>query len=197
MKEPVFIETMRLTHDGLAHIEYHQARVDRTARTFGLSYLDLEQYIRHKIPQQLPASICRCRLLYGDVEPEVMVAPYVPLQRKVVRLVENDDIEYSYKYADRDALNRLVTETRACDIIIVKNGLLTDSAIANLVFNDSSGRYTPRIPLLMGTAITRFVDEGMVEAADIRPKDLRDFVSVTFVNALGQFTYPISILYGE
>jgi 4-amino-4-deoxychorismate lyase len=67
-----------------------------------------------------------------------------------LQLVTDNEIEYTHKTTDRNALNRLFEQRKkADDIIIVKNGQLTDSLFANLVFESHTGElFTPKNPLL-------------------------------------------------
>ena len=68
-------------------------------------------------------------------------------------MIDNDDICYPYKYTDRDNINRLIELRGDCDdILIIKNGMVTDSSYANVVFRDLNGNWvTPSTFLLPGT----------------------------------------------
>ena len=59
---------------------------------------------------------------------EVAFQPYTLKPRKCVKLVYANDIDYQYKYADRTLLNKLWHKANTDDFVIVKNGLLSNSA---------------------------------------------------------------------
>ena len=85
-----------------------------------------------------------------------------------LQLVYSDDIDYTYKSTDREALNRLF----ACrgerdDILIVRRGLLTDTSIANIALFDGKDWFTPKLPLLRGTCRTALIDNGIIKRKKI------------------------------
>ena len=49
------------------------------------------------------------------------------------------------------------------DILIVKNGLLTDTSIANIALYDGNDWYTPLHPLLKGTKRAELLDKGVLK----------------------------------
>ena len=78
------------------------------------------------------------------------------------------DIEYPLKYEDRHEINHLFGQKGDADeIIIIKNGLVTDTSIANLAFFDKGQWITPAQPLLNGTTRQRLLDENKIICADI------------------------------
>jgi len=61
-------------------------------------------------------------------------------------------IEYPYKYANRNAFDTLLQSHPDFDeIIIEKDGFITDTTIANLAFYNGTYWLTPEKPLLPGT----------------------------------------------
>lgn len=94
------------------------------------------------------------------------------------------DVDYGYKYADRSGLNELLRSAGSDDVIIVKNGLVTDSAIANLVFESPQGLFTPRVPLLEGVQRAHLLQQNVIMPIDIRVDDLRRYEKVHFINAM-------------
>lgn len=179
---PQFIETIRLHGGTLHHLALHQARVDRTLAHYALPPLDLKAVLSG-VESQYPDGLYKCRVLYGATVPEVDVKPYTPLIRHRVSLVESN-IDYAYKSADRAGLNALLRTAGTDDIIIVKDGLVTDSAIANLVFESSQGLFTPRVPLLEGVQRAHLLQQNVIMPIDIRVDDLRRYEKVHFINAM-------------
>jgi 4-amino-4-deoxychorismate lyase len=99
--------------------------------------------------------------------------------------VEGDAIDYHVKFFDRSRLESLYALRGDCDdIIIVKNGLVTDTSMSNLIFLDGARWITPAEPLLAGTCRERLLSEGNITAATIRPKDLDHFIGVKLINAM-------------
>ena len=100
-------------------------------------------------------------------------------------MVCDDSIGYDYKSVDRSALNALVTKRGNCDeIVIVKNGMVTDSSYTNLALYDGHEWLTPRRPLLLGTKRAFLLDQGLLKEADLTLADLRRAQRVSLFNAM-------------
>jgi 4-amino-4-deoxychorismate lyase len=100
-------------------------------------------------------------------------------------LVYDDEIEYSYKYENRDRLNVLKESRQDCDeIIIVKNGCITDTSFSNLVFYDGKKYLTPAQPLLNGTKRKLLLQQNWISEATIKPEDLNNFHHCGLINAM-------------
>lgn len=105
-----------------------------------------------------------------------------------LKLVYDDEIEYSLKSTCRDKLDALFAQRGECDdVLIVKNSLITDTTIANIAFFDSNRWITPRIPLLKGTTRERLLREGKIFEADIAVDDLKKFSKIALMNAMIDF----------
>lgn len=90
-----------------------------------------------------------------------------------------------YKYADRSALDALQTQNGACDsVLIVQNGYITDTPIANVAFLQNGLWYTPHTPLLAGTTRARLIDEGRLHVRPIRVDKLSQYEGLALLNAM-------------
>ena len=109
--------------------------------------------------------------------------------------MQADTLDYTYKSAGREPLNCLFALRGACDdILIVKQGLLTDTSIANIALSDGTHWYTPAHPLLKGTRRAALLEEGILQEKDIRPEDLPSFSTVRLFNAMidwGELELPV------
>ena len=100
----------------------------------------------------------------------------------------HSDINYELKYENRDALNHLVEQKGdADDIIIIQEGLITDTSIANLCFYDGRKWLTPSKPLLYGTTRQRLLDNKEIHTADILYTDIHKFSKIALMNAMIDF----------
>ena len=73
------------------------------------------------------------------------------------------------------------------DILIAKNGWLTDTLYANICFWDGSKWHTPATYLLKGTKRSELLEEGEIEETPIAIGDLKDFLGFQRINALLDF----------
>ena len=72
------------------------------------------------------------------------------------------------KLRQRGKLNELFAKKGSCDdVIIVRNGLITDSSYANLIFFDGREWITPKVPLLEGTCRARLLASGKIKTGNI------------------------------
>ena len=113
-------------------------------------------------------------------------SPYVIRPVNSLRLVEDNEIDYSYKYADRSTLDALFEKRGSCDdILIIKDGYVTDTYYANIVFKSTNGDWiTPESCLLKGTRRTCLLQKNLIKEAVIRVSDLNNYTEARLINAM-------------
>ena len=115
----------------------------------------------------------------------VDIESYQSLLHRAFQPVIYDDIEYSLKYSDRSLINTLFAQRGACDeIIIIKNGKVTDCSIGNLIFRQEKKWYTPDTPLLLGTQREKLLQEGKIQERTIFQEDIVNFDEIKIINAM-------------
>ena len=83
---------------------------------------------------------------------------------RTLKLVTANHIDYRYKSTDRSELNRLTAQKGNCDdIVIVKNGFITDTSFTNLALFDGHQWLTPAHPLLAGTQRALLLEQGKIK----------------------------------
>lgn len=179
-----FLETILAQEGALPWLPWHQARLDRTLAAHGIfSSHDLAALL---LPPA--AGHWRCRVLYDGDTARVEYLPYVKSAVNALQIVNDDGIDYTYKSADRAALEALFALRGAADdVLIVKNGLVTDTTRANVACRIAGVWYTPAHPLLEGTARARLLDEGKLSARDITIEEACRAERVAVMNALSGF----------
>ena len=188
-----YLETIRIEEGRACHLPYHNQRMNETRAHLGLSDgLDLEAVIGDvSIYQQRT----RCRIVYDTETRSVEFFPYQIRSVKTLRLVEDNQVDYGCKYADRSALNRCFAQRGACDdVLIVQNGDVTDTTIANVAFWNGETWFTPSTPLLKGTMRASLLDSHQIQEAKIRVEDLSHFSRLRLFNAMisfGEIELPI------
>lgn len=179
------LETIKLLDGQLYNLPFHNARLNNARKAlFGASSeWDLRQLIR--IPADKVTGLFRCRVVYDREvrQIEFLNHVYRPVHR--LKLIEDNAIDYRYKYADRTHLHHLFEQRgEADDILIVRNGHITDSYTANPIFFDGRRWWTPDTPLLPGTQRARLLADGKIAQRRITPDDLRQFQKAGLINAL-------------
>ena len=180
----LLLETIRLEDGNFCYPEYHQARMDRSrTKLFRTSQqLNLQDI---PIPNDFVSGIFKCRIIYSESFKQVTFMTYTRKPIKSLVLVNAESIEYSLKFADRSAIERLVRDQIGFDeIIMVKNGSITDTSYSNLVFLSGTTWVTPDEPLLHGTCRQRLLDQGSIITERIKPSDLPQFSHVSLINSM-------------
>lgn len=185
---PLLLETIKLKDGRLCNLEFHQERMLKSARKLWgrPGRFDLQKLIH--IPKEYQTGLFKLRVIYNNQEFRQEIVPYVSRKISTVKLVYTDEINYDLKYADRKALNQLKDQNPDYDeILIVKNGLITDTSYTNIAFFDGSNWVTPAQPLLCGTQRAKLLSEGRLVEEDIHPKELKSYQSFRLFNALMEF----------
>lgn len=185
------VESIKLLDGKFVNLFYHEQRMMHSLRSlFGRhESIDLEKYLTSKpFPRK---GLYKCRLVYDHQTMETVFDPYQARQIRTLKTVEDDGVQYEFKFADRTGIDRLFNRRAHCDdVLIVRNGLVTDSSFANIVFRKGGDWYTPGSPLLKGTARQRLLEEGKIKAWEISKGDIRSFETFRLINAMLEFESP-------
>jgi len=181
LKSKLFLETIRCSQGVAHHLTYHQQRLNFTLQKFNLH----ARYNLSKLITPPDGNEYRCRFIYDDSTYQIEYHPYIPKIITTLRLIYSDTIEYSSKYANRNDLNTLFELRDGCDdILIVKDGYITDTTIANIAFFIHNQWVTPKAPLLKGTTRSRLIDEGKIIPVNINVSDALKAPKIAFMNAM-------------
>lgn len=181
----MFIETIQIKEGLPKRLRYHQNRVDRTMVTHfperPIHKLD-DILNQHDFPDD---PIVKARVIYGEHTAQVEYQAYTPRPVNNLKTVFCDDIDYDFKYEDRSKLEELFNSRgQFDDIIIIKNGLVSDTSYANIVLEKDHKWYTPASPLLKGTMRQWLIDKGILIQRDISQKELYEYDFIYLINAM-------------
>lgn len=184
MNKPYFIETIKVLDGKFLHLPYHMERMNRTMISFFNTTMFVELW-KGDIPHELHTGLVKCRVIYSYCSVRVEYERYDLRRINSLKLVTDDTIDYSFKYADRTEFNALLSQKGDCDeILIVKGGHITDTSFSNIVLENSSGLYTPSTYLLEGTKRKQLLDNGIIREKEIRADNLKDYNKLYLVNAM-------------
>ena len=182
-----FVETICIEDGKARHLPYHVDRMNRTIRQF-FPHLPVvaEADLLPQIPQE--AGLQKARVVYSaEGITERTFAPYALRTIKSIALVEDNDIDYAWKSTDRTPLTRQREKVpQADEVIIIKNGCVTDTSYTNLCFFDGYEWFTPDTPLLPGTMRQYLLDRGLIKSRRILAADLPHYQKVSLINAMMQ-----------
>ncbi len=183
-----FIESIKVANRHFFNLPYHQARMDLSRlRAYGqVGKIDLKKHL--KIPESPGLETYKCRIVYGKDIEVIEFIKYQTRSIKTLKLIEDNEIDYTFKYADRENINQLFEQRGHCDdILIIKNNLITDTSYCNIVFFDGQSWVTPELPLLKGTKRQQLLDESKIGEAKITVEDVGSFQKFMLINAMLDF----------
>ncbi len=183
-------ESVKIDNGKIMHLEYHQQRVSRSLSGCGI---DLKKEIETAVADPLsgitipPEGVHKLRITYSleNGMEKIAVIPYIRREIKTLKLITCDIIEYPVKSEERTLLDKLFSQRDECDdILIIKNGKITDTSFSNIIFLKNGEWYTPDTPLLQGTCRSRLLKEGKIKECTITPENLREYTGFRLINAL-------------
>ncbi|MEZ4694693.1 MAG: aminotransferase class IV, partial [Aliarcobacter sp.] len=130
--------------------------------------------------------LLRCKVIYDENEIlDVQYFPYKKREIKSFKIIKYDEIDYSKKYLNRENLDNLFEKKEDCDeIIIVKNGIVTDTSIANIAVFYEGQWLTSKECLLKGTTRAKFLEEKKIVEKDISLDMLENASQIALMNAM-------------
>ncbi len=182
----LLFETIACQQSQLQHLAWHEQRLNNSRATLFKAHKPVSlQNIQP--PKFTKKGLWKCRVLYKQQITGISFEPYQPRKVQSLKLVHST-LRYAHKYEDRTELDTLYAmRGSADDILICKNGLITDTSIANVLFFDGTHWLTPATPLLPGTMRAQLLHLGKIKAAHITQKQLPYFSKVMVINALNPF----------
>lgn len=182
----LFIESIQFKNGNLQNLEFHNKRFNKSRKDlFGIEkednlidIIDTSKLFSNKT--------YRITVSYSENIDKIITIYYTKKIINSLKIVEASPyFDYSYKYADRSGIEKLLSKKGSCDdIIIVKDKLISDISFANLVFYDGAKYYTPSSPLLKGTKREKLILEGEISEEEISVNDLYLFKYCGIINAM-------------
>ncbi len=189
MEFPVF-ETLCLENGKVKNLAFHQKRMQKTQAQLWQKTHFSKKF--HRLFEELsqghhlaPKGLYRLRIAYNAHDFVMQVFPYQRKKYTSFQLVNGDHLNYALKYSNRDALNALCLQKgKADEILIVKQGKITDCSIGNVVLRAGDKWFTPDTPLLEGTQRAYLLQQGKIFTRTIYVEDLAQFSEIRLINAL-------------
>ncbi len=180
----LLFETVKIVNGKPENLSLHDRRMNLSRqKLFGIDErLQLSDFIN--IPEEYKIGIFRCRIIYGTSIISTEYFPYIPAVIKTLMLVHADSLKYDLKYLDRSTLTSLINKELADDILIVKEGCITDSSFANIAFTNGEYWSTPDTPLLCGTMRETLLNKGIIITERITVDNLFQFTHFRLINAM-------------
>jgi len=179
----LLLETIKLHNGNLCNLQYHQQRFDKARMALFPDESPLDLSTEIIIPESCKEGIYRCRLSYRKTIEKLEIFPHTNRTINSLQAVSCNEIDYAFKYADRRMFDDLLSKRKgADDILIIKNGFVTDTSIGNIAFFDGTYWYTPNQCLLEGTKRQKLLEEKALKLANIAYESIWDFKKARILN---------------
>ncbi len=187
----LLFETIQILGGIPQNLSLHSDRLNRSrSELFGRTdRIELSELIT--VPPEFRTGKVRCRLNYAEDITGIEFSPYTPANVRSLLAVTADELDYIHKYSDRSPLSALISKELADDVMIIRNGCVSDASYANLAFYDGRQWFTPDTPLLWGTMRESLLRSGILQEARIRPEELGKFTHFRLINAMLGFEAPV------
>ncbi|MCL6102809.1 MAG: aminotransferase class IV [Bacteroidetes bacterium] len=188
------IETICYEKGFLHRIPLHEERMNRSRHQLlgCLDSLSLAPLL--SIPEPLKAQKVKCRVTYAKKIENIEYETYIQKEILSLKLVTDDSIDYAYKSKNRDPLISLLNKRGMADeILIIKNGQITDTSFSNIVFLKEGTWFTPKFPLLPGTRRADYLQKRVIFPRIITTDDLYSYEEARLINAMRSLEEAVSI----
>lgn len=190
-----FIESIKVEDQKIFLLEYHQKRVNETFKQFGKeNSIDLGKIFKDLNHDE--DGLYKLRIVYDlDRNFTTQLIPYAISEIDDFKLVENNTMDYSFKYENRKELAIMKEKAKSGEIIIVKNNRITDTSFSNLLFLKGKDWFTPTTYLLNGVQRQFLLKNKKIKETEITLQNIKEFSHFQIINALNDFDdmfiYPI------
>ena len=168
--------------------EFHQKRMDN-------SYLKLfnvkNKWSIKKIFESLKIESknkYKLRINYSQSKYSISLNKYFKKKISSLQCLELNDYSYDLKYTDRSIIDKnYKLKSLSDDILIIKNGFVTDSSYCNIVFFDGLSWVTPKYPLLKGVQRNFLLKNKKIFKKKIKVSDISKYKSFVLINSMIEF----------
>lgn len=181
-----FFESIRVVNGRVMNLSHHQIRVDRAMKSINSQeFLDLKKHIATLDLSK--SGVYKLRISYNVHKAEILKTRFEAYKEKSIKTLKLVEINFNYEYKseDREALNHAFAKKNgADDVLLVRNGLITDTWYCNVAFYNGEIWLTPKEPLLQGTMRAKLIQTKRIVQADIKVQDLASFKKIRLFNAM-------------
>jgi 4-amino-4-deoxychorismate lyase len=189
-----FIDTIKLADGHYELIDRHNERINNTINHFfGFNpKIDLNLFLPKHGKNK--SGTHKCSLTYSNHIENIEITPYIKRTIKELKIIDLDapdfpteykSFDYEFKYQDRTLINSFLTGINdVSDILIIKNGLLTDTSFSNIILFDGEKWITPDTYLLNGVKRRYLLENNEIIERKVSIDDLNRFQKVSLINAM-------------
>ena len=184
----LLFESIKIENGKIFLTEFHQKRMDKTFKRF---YYKKNPWKLKQIFSQIKVpliGIYKMKFNYSEKKYKIEFKKYLLKKTAKIKCYEINDFTYSFKFSDRRKIEYFYTKKLDCqDILMIKNGYLTDTSYCNIILFDGFSWFTPEKPLLEGVQREKLLESKMISKTKIKLNEINDFKQFKLINAMIKF----------
>lgn len=182
--KPYFTEAIKISEGRFFNLPAHIDRMNHTLQSFFSATFPFS-LTEDNIPPEFRKGLVKCRVVYSLNDMAIEYAHYKFRELNRLKIVYDNTIDYTFKYAVRTNFDKLL-ELRgdADDILIIKNGFVTDTSFSNVVYENAYGLFTPSTFLLAGTKRQSLLNQGIIKEKEIRVENMKEYTKLYVINTM-------------
>jgi 4-amino-4-deoxychorismate lyase len=182
----LLFEAIKVKDGQIYNLDYHSSRMNITRKELFNTGPALHLENKIILPAFTGKGIFTCRIEYNDHIRKIDFQPYVYRRIRTLKLVEVDDIDYSFKFINRNVINKLMVQKNGCDdILMVRNGMITDTSCANIIVRGNDNIwYTPSSYIMRGTKREYLLNHGLIREKILTPASLKRYRELRLINSM-------------
>lgn len=181
----LLIESIKIKDGVIFNLPLHQRRMNKARKDLCECRSEIVLADLINIPLQYKTGLIKCRIVYGKEIQQIQFTPYRFPSIHSLQIVHEDKLNYAYKLADRSAITTAYDKRgNADDILIIKNGYITDTSFCNVLLLKENKYFTPKTYLLNGVKRQQLLQEGKIIEIHIAPAQLKYYESIHLINAM-------------
>lgn len=183
-----FIESIKLQDGNIFRLQLHQERINRIFDVFfpeDKKIILLNVFKNLSVPQK---GTFKVRIIFDSEIRNLEFVPYQLPHIKTLKVIETNIETTFYKSTQRDYIQAVFANKEECDdVLMVKNGLITDTSYCNVALYDGKYWFTPKAPIIYGTQRTNLLNNALIIEKDIGIHQLGNFQTICLFNAMIEF----------
>lgn len=184
----LFIESIKYADNSFLRLDLHQQRINKV----------FEEYFPFEKPFQLTnipllhlynkPGVFKCRIVFDTRVRNIELLPYKRKNISSLQLTYASIPVCTGKPENRLQLDEAFSERKQCDdIIIVREGYLTDSYYANIALWDGKKWVTPTLPIIYGVQRQWLLNNHLIVEKQIHVNDIDQYSKIRLFNAMIEF----------
>ncbi len=183
-----FIDAIKILDGKAKRLAYHQQRAIAALKAFypDVRCFNIEDFIQnYNLPRN---GLFKLRIEYTDKITTHSLIPYEKKDIKSLKTVYINTPSHTFKLANRDVFNQALSHKENCDdVLLIRDGLITDTSYANIALYTNGTWFTPLNPIIFGVNRQSLIDKNLIVPKDISIDTIYNYEKIAIFNAMIEF----------